>query len=214
MLDSLTESPKTIGVGLRRASRPLTAIALALALTMPVGTTFTAPALALTGNMPESFADLAERLSPAVVNITTTTNVAQVDDSMRPVLPEGSPFQDFFNDFLDRQPGGRGGEPRGPRRSSALGSGFIISDDGYIVTNNHVIERADEIEIETFKGDKLKATLIGHDPRTDIALLKVESDDPLPFVSFGNSDEARVGDWVVAIGNPLGQGFSVAAGIF
>jgi len=213
MLNIRTETPTTTGASLRRASRPLTAIALALALTMPVGATFTAPAMALTGSMPESFADLAERLSPAVVNITTTTNVAQVDDSMRPVLPEGSPFQDFFNDFMDRQPGGGGGEPHGPRRSSALGSGFIISADGYVVTNNHVIESADEIEVETFEGEKLKATLIGHDPRTDIALLKVESKDPLPFVSFGNSDAARVGDWVVAIGNPLGQGFSVSAGI-
>ena len=212
MLDSLTVSPESTSAGLRRATRPLTAVALALALAMPLGATYTAPAMALTGSMPESFADLAERLSPAVVNITTTTNVAQVDDSMRPVLPEGSPFQDFFNDFLDRQPGGRG-MPHGPRRSSALGSGFIISDDGYIVTNNHVIESADEIEIETFDGDKLPAKLIGHDPRTDIALLKVESEDPLPFVSFGDSDAARVGDWVVAIGNPLGQGFSVSAGI-
>lgn len=161
------------------------------------------------GALPESFADLADQLSPAVVNITTTTTLAEVDRGDRPVLPEGSPFEDFFRDFNDR---GQGQQER-QRRSSALGSGFIISPDGYIVTNNHVIESADEISIELFSGEELDARLIGRDPRTDIALLKVESDDPLPFVSFGDSDVARVGDWVLAIGNPLGQGFSVSAGI-
>ncbi len=159
---------------------------------------------------PESFADLADQLSPAVVNITTSTNVSRVDQGGRPTLPEGSPFEDFFEDFMQRQPDGG---PQRQRRGSALGSGFIISPDGYIVTNNHVIETADEISIELFTGGELDAKLIGRDPRTDIALLKVESETPLPFVSFGNSDEARVGDWVMAIGNPLGQGFSVSAGI-
>jgi len=164
---------------------------------------------------PSSFADLAERLSPAVVNITTSTNVAQVDRGPGPVLPEGSPFEEFFRDFMERQPGqgGPGGGPESQRRSNALGSGFIISADGYIVTNNHVIEQADEITIELFEGGELTAELIGRDPRTDIALLKVETDEPLPFVDFGDSDAARVGEWVVAIGNPLGQGFSVSSGI-
>ena len=159
--------------------------------------------------VPESFAELSDRLSPAVVNITTTTNVAEVDDGMRPILPPGSPFEDFFRDFMDRQEG----EPRRQQRSNALGSGFIISADGYIVTNNHVIESADEIEVELYHGGTLEATLVGRDTRTDIALLKVESDEPLPFVEFGDSDAAQVGDWVLAIGNPLGQGFSVSAGI-
>jgi len=161
--------------------------------------------------VPESFADLAERLSPAVVNITTETLVAgtQGNNEPGPIVPEGSPLEDFFRDFLERR---RDGD-RSPRRSSALGSGFIISADGYIVTNNHVIEKADEITIEFFDGEKLDAKLIGTDPKTDIALLKVESDEPLPFVEWGNSDIARVGDWVMAIGNPLGQGFSVSAGI-
>ncbi|WP_298258029.1 DegQ family serine endoprotease [uncultured Litoreibacter sp.] len=158
--------------------------------------------------MPESFADLADQVSPAVVNITTSTTVADVDQGPRPIVPEGSPLEDFFKDFLDRQQ-----EGQRSRRSSALGSGFVISEDGYIVTNNHVIDKADEIEIEFFSGEKLDAKLIGTDPKTDIALLKVESDKPLPFVSFGDSDAARVGDWVVAVGNPLGQGFSVSAGI-
>ncbi|MFY9240894.1 MAG: Do family serine endopeptidase [Roseovarius sp.] len=155
----------------------------------------------------DSFADLAEKISPAVVNITTSTVVA-TGTGPSPVVPEGSPFEDFFREFRDRS-----GNGDRPRRSSALGSGFVISEDGYIVTNNHVIESADEIIIEFFEGGELEATVIGTDPKTDIALLKVETDVPLPFVSFGDSDTARVGDWVMAMGNPLGQGFSVSAGI-
>lgn len=159
---------------------------------------------------PESFADLAEEISPSVVNITTTTTVAAPTGQMPgPIVPEGSPFEDFFKDFMDR---GNGNGNR-PRKSQALGSGFVISEDGYIVTNNHVIAEADEIEIEFFSGKTLTATLIGRDPKVDIALLKVESDEPLPYVSFGDSDIMRVGDWVMAMGNPLGQGFSVSAGI-
>ncbi len=161
------------------------------------------------GLIPGSFAELSDRLSPAVVNITTTTTVAEVDDGMRPVIPPGSPFEDFFRDFMDRDPGA----PKRQQRSNALGSGFIVSPDGYIVTNNHVIESADEISVELFHGGNLDAHLVGRDTRTDIALLKVDSDEPLPFVQFGDSDSAHVGDWVLAIGNPLGQGFSVSAGI-
>ncbi len=156
---------------------------------------------------PSSFADLAEKISPSVVNITTTTTIAG-PMGQGPVVPEGSPFEDFFRDFMDR-----GGNGAPPRRSQALGSGFVISEDGYIVTNNHVIAEADEIEVEFFSGEVLPAKLIGRDPKVDIALLKVESDKPLPFVSFGDSDIMRVGDWVMAMGNPLGQGFSVSAGI-
>lgn len=163
-----------------------------------------APALAR--GAPESFADLAEQISPSVVNITTSAVIESPAEDL-PQLPEGSPFQDFFDQFRDQQ----GGDE--PQRSEALGSGFVISADGYIVTNNHVIEGADEIQIEFFSGDKLPAKLVGTDPKTDIALLKVESPAPLPFVSFGDSDRMRVGDWVVAMGNPLGQGFSVSAGI-
>ncbi|SHI60342.1 Do family serine endopeptidase [Wenxinia saemankumensis] len=161
---------------------------------------------------PATFADLAELVSPAVVNITTSTMVSG-QTGPQGIVPEGSPFEDFFRDFQDRQDGA-------PRRSSALGSGFVISADGYIVTNNHVIEGADEIEIEFFPGENqpsefLPAELIGTDPNTDIALLKVEYDSPLQYVSFGDSDGtgSRVGDWVMAMGNPLGQGFSVSAGI-
>src|SRR6056297_1212558 len=149
---------------------------------------------------PESFADLADKVSPAVVNITTSTMVAQ-GTGPSPIVPEGSPFEDFFREFQDRN-GDR------PRRTSALGSGFVISEDGYVVTNNHVIESADEIIIEFFSGEELEAEIVGTDPKTDIALLKVEADKPLPFVSFADSDKAQVGDWVLAMGNPLGQGFS------
>ncbi len=160
-------------------------------------------------NRPATFADLADQVSPAVVNITTSTVIAG-RTGPQGIVPEGSPFEDFFEDFGNGQ----------PRRSSALGSGFVISADGFIVTNNHVIEGADEIEIEFFPGDGqppelLPATLIGTDPTTDIAVLKVEYDEALQFVAFGDSDGtgARVGDWVMAMGNPLGQGFSVSAGI-
>ncbi|WP_254702348.1 MULTISPECIES: Do family serine endopeptidase [unclassified Roseivivax] len=159
------------------------------------------------GNAPRSFADLADRISPSVVNITTETTVAG-RTGPQGIVPEGSPFEDFFREFQDRN-----GQGDRPRRSSALGSGFVISEDGYVVTNNHVIEGADEILIEFFSGEELRAEVVGTDPNTDIALLKVEADTALPFVSFGDSDTARVGDWVMAMGNPLGQGFSVSAGI-
>ncbi|OWU72598.1 serine protease [Marinibacterium profundimaris] len=157
---------------------------------------------------PDSLAPLADQVSPAVVNITTST-VVEGRTGPQGIVPEGSPFEDFFREFQDRN----GGEGRRPRRSSALGSGFVISEDGYVVTNNHVIESADEITIEFFDGDELQATVVGTDPNTDIALLKVETDEPLPFVNFGDSDTARVGDWVIAMGNPLGQGFSLSVGI-
>ncbi len=157
---------------------------------------------------PESFADLVDQVSPAVVNITTTTMVAASAAPSTPQAPDGSPFEDLFRDFLERQQ-----QQGGPRQASALGSGFIISADGYIVTNNHVIADADEVQIELFNGGELSAKVVGVDTKTDIALLKVETDEPLPFVRFGDSDIARVGDWVMAMGNPLGQGFSVSAGI-
>ena len=187
----------------RTRSVPRLMGALLLGLTVAMGPAHFAHAR----GAPESFADLAEKISPAVVNITTSAVIEAASEDM-PRLPEGSPFQDFFDQF--QNPDGEGGEPR---RSEALGSGFVISEDGYIVTNNHVIEGADEIEIEFFSKERLPAKLIGTDPKTDVALLKVESPTPLPYVSFGDSDLMRVGDWVMAMGNPLGQGFSVSAGI-
>ncbi|MTI03756.1 Do family serine endopeptidase [Roseibium sp. RKSG952] len=161
----------------------------------------------------ESLAPLAEKISPAVVNITTSTLI-EGQTGPQGIVPEGSPFEDFFREFQDRN----GEDENRPRRSNALGSGFVISEDGYIVTNNHVIAEADEILVEFFPGDgqpvkELPAKVIGTDEKTDIALLKVEASSPLKYVQFGNSDTARVGDWVIAMGNPLGQGFSVSAGI-
>ncbi len=189
--------------------RPLAALAVAIAVAMALVLAQATPGEAQ--SRPSTFADLAEQISPSVVNITTSTTVAG-STGPQGIVPEGSPFEDFFND-LDRG-------PDQPRRSSALGSGFVISADGFIVTNNHVIEGADEIEIEFFPGEGqpselLPATLVGTDPNTDIAVLKVEYDTPLQFVEFGDSNAvgARVGDWVMAMGNPLGQGFSVSAGI-
>ncbi|MGL5009285.1 MAG: DegQ family serine endoprotease [Paracoccaceae bacterium] len=181
---------------------PRAFLALALGMSLALSQAIEARAF----GAPESFAELADQISPSVVNITTSAVVSSGLEGM-PQVPEGSPFEDFFEEF-----GGPDGNGQ-PRRSEALGSGFVISEDGYIVTNNHVIEGADEITIEFFDKTKLEAKLIGTDPNTDIALLKVESATPLPFVTFGNSDLMRVGDWVVAMGNPLGQGFSVSAGI-
>lgn len=156
----------------------------------------------------DSLAPLVDKISPAVVNITTSTTI-EGRTGPQGIVPEGSPFEDFFRDFQDRN----NDEGSRPRRTSALGSGFVISEDGFVVTNNHVIEGADEILIEFFDGEELAATVVGTDKNTDIALLKVETDTPLPFVSFTDSDTAKVGDWVIAMGNPLGQGFSVSVGI-
>ncbi|HEX3349850.1 MAG TPA: DegQ family serine endoprotease [Acetobacteraceae bacterium] len=171
---------------------------------------------------PDSFADLAATLLPGVVNISSSTSVqARADRSGPgtgpeiPMFPPGSPFEQFFHDFMDRQrPNGRGGDqPQEPRRMQSLGSGFIIDAAGYVVTNNHVIDGADEITVILQDNTKLKATLIGRDEKADIALLKVASDKPLPAVKFGDSNAERVGDWVLAIGNPFGLGGSVTAGI-
>jgi serine protease Do len=186
---------------IRSALRSSTLLALVLGFGISLAPAQQADAF----GAPESFAELADEISPSVVNITTSAMIAAPADGM-PMVPEGSPFEDFFDDF-----GAPDGD--GMQRSDALGSGFVISEDGYIVTNNHVIEGADEITIEFFSGKKLEAKLVGTDPKTDIALLKVDAEEPLPFVTFGNSDLMRVGDWVMAMGNPLGQGFSVSAGI-
>ena len=158
---------------------------------------------------PDSFADLAERLLPAVVNISTTQVVRGQRGPELPQVPPGSPFEDWFKEFFDRRQG-----PDAPtRRATSLGSGFIVDPSGYVVTNNHVIEGADEITVTLHDDTTLDAVVLGWDAKTDLALLKVETDVDLPFVTFGNSDETRVGDWVVAIGNPFGLGGTVTAGI-
>ncbi len=166
---------------------------------------------------PASFADLAARLLPAVVNVAST-QVVRAEGSgpgpEMPIFPPGSPFEKFFHDFLNRHP--LPGEPAPgmpPERMQSLGSGFIIDPSGLIVTNNHVIDGADKITVTLQDNTTLQATVVGRDPRTDIALLRVKADKPLPFVSFGDSAAARVGDWVLAIGNPYGLGGTVTAGI-
>lgn len=153
---------------------------------------------------PATFADLVEQVGGAVVNITTTTKMA-TPIGPQGIVPEGSPFEDLFR--------GPNNGQRGPRSASALGAGFVISEDGYVVTNNHVIAGADEIEVEFINGDIFPAKIVGTDANIDIAVLKIDADNPFEYVAFGNSDVARVGDWVMAMGNPLGQGFSVSAGI-
>ena len=183
------------------------AMALLISAMMMIAALIAAPVARAQSLPPATFADLVDQVGDSVVNITTSAIVAS-RQGPAPVVPEGSPLEDFFDDFLDR-----GAPDNAPRRSQALGSGFVISEDGYIVTNNHVIEGADEIMIEFRAGFTLEATIVGTDPNTDIALLKVEADDALPFVAFGNSTAMRVGDWVMAMGNPLGQGFSVSVGI-
>lgn len=167
---------------------------------------------------PASFADLADQLLPSVVNISTTQILNKQkdgDDTQAlpdlPTFPPGSPFEDFFKDFFERNKQGNGGGA--PRRATSLGSGFIIDGSGMIVTNNHVIEDADEITVILHDNTELKAELIGRDTKTDIALLRVKPAKPLPAVTWGDSDGMRVGDWVLAIGNPFGLGGTVTQGI-
>lgn len=159
---------------------------------------------------PASFADLAERLSPAVVNISSTQKTAAAEDMPEmPQFPPGSPFQDFFDEFMSR----RGqGMPLTP--TSSLGSGFIIdAQNGYIITNNHVIRDADEIRVTFSNNETVPAEIVGKDEKVDIAVLKVKPKSKLTAVPFGDSDVMRVGDWIVAIGNPFGLGGTVTTGI-
>ena len=162
--------------------------------------------------VPESFADIAERLLPSVVNISTTQSWGESLEGAPelPQFPPGSPFEEFFRDFFERH-GQERSTPR--RRATSLGSGFLINADGHVVTNYHVIEGADQITVILQDDTNLQAELIGWDDKTDLAVLKVESDDPLPFASWGDSDGMRVGDWVLAIGNPFGLGGTVTTGI-
>jgi len=152
---------------------------------------------------PSSFADLAEKLMPSVVNISTTQTITTNANPFPFQFPPGSPFEDMFREF---------GTPQ-TRKASALGSGFIIDKKGIVITNNHVIKGADDI-IVSVNGDKeYKAKIVGADPLSDIAVLQIETEDKFLPVSFGNSDKARIGDWVLAIGNPFGFGGTVTAGI-
>lgn len=158
---------------------------------------------------PDSFADLAQKVSPAVVNISATQTVKS--NTLRiPRLPRGTPFDDLFEEFFKRR---QQGQNPVPRRSNSLGSGFVIDPAGVIITNNHVIANANEISVIFTNGEKLKAELVGRDPKIDIAVLRVKPKKPLPFVRFGDSKKMRVGDWVLAVGNPFGLGGTVTSGI-
>lgn len=159
-------------------------------------------------NGPTPVADLAEGLLGAVVNIATSQNVDDDDAAPLPQVPKGSPFEDLFEDFYKNRQG-KGSN----HKVNSLGSGFVIDPAGYIVTNNHVIENADDIEVIFSDGSKLQAKLIGTDTKTDLSLLKVEPPEPLKAVKFGDSKVMRIGDWVMAIGNPFGLGGSVTLGI-
>ena len=158
---------------------------------------------------PESVADIAENLQDAVVNISTSQTVKGQQGIPLPQVPEGSPFEEFFDDLFNKRQ-----QQNLPRRVNSLGSGFVIDPTGIIVTNNHVIEGADEIIVNMSDGAKLPVTkIIGRDPKTDLAVLKVEPKKPLRAIAFGDSSSMRVGDWVMAIGNPFGLGGSVTVGI-
>jgi serine protease Do len=188
------------GLDWRHTTALLVGLLLAVAL-------MTAPAVAR--GAPDSFAELAEKLSPAVVNISTT-QVVRGEPGGRPEfqVPPGSPFEDFFKEFFERNQ-----QKNRPRRATSLGSGFVIDSSGLVVTNNHVIAEAEEISVRFPDGERFKAKLVGRDPKTDLALLKIETKKQLPSLTWGDSSRSRVGDWVLAIGNPFGLGGSVTAGI-
>ncbi|MEQ1901381.1 MAG: Do family serine endopeptidase [Devosia sp.] len=158
---------------------------------------------------PESVAKLAAQLSPAVVNIGTTRHYSGTSGEPYPQGPDGTPLDDMLENLNPNQ--GQG--PEALQEAQSLGSGFIINADGTIVTNNHVIDGADEIQVFLTDGTRWPAKVIGADPKVDLAVLKIDAGHPLPFVEFGDSDTAEVGDWVMAIGNPFGLGGSVTLGI-
>src|ERR1700740_1097217 len=180
----------------------------AAALAPPLCLTAAQPAAA---RGPENIADVAEQVIDAVVNISTSQKVDPRVTEL-PDLPPGSPMEEFFDQFCKKKRGG-GGNEHAPRRINSLGSGFIIDASGLVVTNNHVIAEADEINVILNDGTKLKATLVGKDKQSDLALPRVHSDKPIKAVKFGDSEKLRLGEWVIAIGNPFSLGGSVTAGI-
>ena len=190
----------------RRVRTPLAALA---AIGIVVSSS-----LAFAKAPPDGFADLAEKVTPAVVNISTTQKVERAPEQMPEMpFPPDSPMGEMLRKFFEQQQGNNSQQGQRPRNVSALGSGFIIDPDGYVVTNNHVVGQADQIKVILSGGESFDAKLVGRDEKTDLALLKVEAKRKLPFVSFGDSNKARVGDWVMAVGNPFGLGGTVTAGI-
>ncbi|RAI40625.1 Do family serine endopeptidase [Rhodoplanes roseus] len=193
---------------IRQVRRPLVAAALAAALVVAAGP--------VSARGPDGIADITEKVMDAVVNISTSQNV-QAQGNAVPSLPPGAPFEEFFEEFFKNRRGGQQGEngprERAPRRVNSLGSGFVIDPSGIVVTNNHVISDADEVTVIFNDGTRLKAEILGRDQKIDLAVLKVTPDKPLKAVSFGDSDKLRIGEWVVAIGNPFSLGGTVTAGI-
>ena len=165
---------------------------------------------------PPSFAPLVDKVAPAVVNISTSKKVSASDEQAMemPQFPPGSPFEEFFKDFFDKNKKRQQGQQDQPqRRAFALGSGFIVDPAGFVVTNNHVIADADEIKVILSDDSEYVAKMIGTDTKTDIALLKIDRKEPFPYVELGDSDKIKVGDWMLAIGNPFGLGSTVTTGV-
>src|ERR1700684_1703567 len=197
--------------------RPLlAAICLGAASVVISAPALSVPAMA---RGPEGIADVAEKVIDAVVNISTSQTVEAKGGGdgrgTMPQLPPGSPFEEFFDDFFKNRhggPGSKGGDLQ-PHKTNSLGSGFIVATSGIVVTNNHVIADADEISIIMNDGSKFKAELVGVDKKTDLAVLKFKPTKPLVAVKFGDSDKLRLGEWVIAIGNPFSLGGTVTAGI-
>jgi serine protease Do len=204
---ALTDRPAAGSATAARSAgrrRPFSRLAVAGAATMIIAFAGAASAQTLP---PATFADLAAKVTPAVVNISSTHHEQAASEGAQgmPDMPQGSPFDQFFHNFRQHRKGGE--------EVKALGSGFIIDSSGYIVTNEHVVDTATDIVVTLNDGKDYPAKLIGADKKTDLALLKIDAGKPLPAVSFGNSDTARVGDWILAVGNPFGLGGTVTTGI-
>ncbi len=209
-------SARTGGTAAGVMPRPRCRPALTLG-TLALAAVVAATPAAFARSAPESFADLAEQVVPAVVTVKIVQKAAPrsstFEGERQMPFPPGSPYRDFFERFFDRDEF-QGQRPRMPQApTTGVGSGFILDTDGTIVTNNHVVAGAKEIEVTLKDGQAFEAELIGRDEKTDLAILKIESEDPLPSVDFGDSDKVRVGDWVMAVGNPFGLGGTVTAGI-
>lgn len=172
-------------------------------------------ASAATSRGPEGLADLVDQVVDSVVNISVTQSLPEAQRQGGNPLFEGTPFDEFLEDLMRRRPGPWGGEGEERRRprSSSLGSGFVIDPSGIVITNNHVIGDSTDITVIFSDGQKLKAEIVGRDSKIDVAVLRVKGDKPFKAVKFGDSDKARVGDWVLAVGNPFGLGGTVTAGI-
>jgi serine protease Do len=205
MMDLMLSRPK------RPAGAKLRQVGLALSLALAMS----APTRVSAARGPGEISDVADQVVDAVVNISATTT-EQVRSFKAPGDSQNTPFDDLFDDFFNRKRQGQGGDaPPQPRmrKSNSLGSGFVVDPSGVVITNNHVVGEATDIEVIFTDGSKLKAEVVGKDPKVDLAVLRVKPDKPLKAVKFGDSEKMRIGQWVMAVGNPFGLGGSVTAGI-